>query len=123
MRQKLGSRPSLRLVPAALALLFASPGNALAAGKTFFAKVDASGQIITARGATAARRTSAGDYEVTFKRTIENCVFVATIKALPPNDFYGFITAYAPSEKTVRVAIRDAAGTFTDAEFHLAVVC
>jgi hypothetical protein len=93
---------------------------------TAFAKVDENGALLDGRWATGASRSSAGDFQVTFKRPVEHCAAVATPRGTTSNEFYGFITTYTPPGKTVRVVLRgpQPGGTKTDgAGFNLGLVC
>jgi hypothetical protein len=153
MRRMMRFRPSPPLLLALLAVLVVSIGSATAASlitssqikngtikkvdlnkklktrifdSTAFAKVDENGTLLDGRWATGATRTSAGDFQVSFKKPVDHCAAVATPRGTTSNEFYGFVTTYTPPGKTVRVVLRspNPGGAKTDgAGFNLGLIC
>jgi hypothetical protein len=134
---------------ALLALLLASAGGATAASlitsrqikdgtikevdlngayrerlKGWFAKVDASGNLLAGRHVTSVSHPAAGEFHVVFNRSVEKCAPVASIRGTADNQFYGFVTTYTPGGSTVRVVVRAPNGTPSDgAGFNLVSSC
>ena len=91
---------------------------------TAFAKVDENGSLLEGRWATAASRTSTGDFQVSFKKPVDGCAAVATVRGTSSNEFYGFVTTYTPPGKSVRVVLRSPGGAKADgAGFNLGLIC
>jgi hypothetical protein len=91
---------------------------------TAFAKVDENGNLLEGRSATSVSRTGTGDYLVSFKKPVDGCAAVATVRGTTTNEFYGFVTTYTPPGKTARVVLRNTAGAKADgAGFNLGLFC
>ena len=142
-------RPSPALVTAIAAVVVASAGSATAArlitGKEIkngsigaadlrkalrgrlpagFVKVGPDGSVFGSRNVGQVARIAPGDFTVPYKRNIERCAAVATIRGTADNQFFGYITTYTINATTVRVLIRNPFGFPTDgAGFSLAVIC
>ena len=142
-------RPSPALVIAIAAVIVAGAGSATAArvitGKDIkngsigaadlkkklrgdlragFVKVGPDGSVLGSRNVGQVARTGPGDFTVPFKRNIEKCATVATIRGTADNQFFGYITTYTTTPTTVRVLIRNPLWSPTDgAGFNLAVSC
>jgi hypothetical protein len=87
-----------------------------------WAKVSSTGALLTASGATAASRTATGFFDVTFNRSVAECMPLATLGA----DAVFYIPrpiALTVSGSTVRVRIIDVSGAASDAGFYLGVFC
>ena len=151
MRRLRRFRPSPALVLALLALTVASAGTATAVqlvtssqvkngtlkeadlsaklknkvfDATAFAKVDENGKLLEGRWATSASRTEVGDFQVSFKKPVDGCAAIATVRGTTTNEFYGLVTTYTPPGKTARVVLRNAAGAKADgAGFNLGLIC
>lgn len=144
------SRRSPAVAVAALALVAALAGTAIAGGgattsaiskatvkkiankqanklideTTAFAKVDQNGTLLAGSGVTSATRTAAGDYLVVFQRDITNCANVAGVREVVGNEFHGLVSTYTPAANTVRVTTYDRQGQNTDGNgFNLIVTC
>jgi hypothetical protein len=90
-------------------------------GAISFGQVASNGSLGAKRGATGASATGTGTYQVVFANDISACAIQVT-----PSTVASAVTATAgltPDNKTVNVATRDAAGTLTDAPFHITVTC
>jgi hypothetical protein len=138
------------IVVAALALVAALAGTALAGGgatssaitkskvkniankqannvideATAFAKVDQGGTILAARGVASVTRTAPGDYLVVFDRDITNCANVAGVREVVGNEFHGLVSTYTPAANSVRVTTYDRQGVNSDGNgFNLIVLC
>ena len=143
-------RPSPAMVVALIAVIVASAGSATAArlvtGKQIrngsvsnadlskslrskiagpaFIKVAADGSTIASRNVGAVTRNGVGDFNIAYKRNVEKCATLATLRGTADNQFHGFITTYTPGGTTVRVVIRNALGVPADgAGFSLSVIC
>jgi hypothetical protein len=93
-------------------------------GNSYGAKVGGDGSLIASRGARSATRTTTGDFQVVFARSVEKCAAVATPRGTADVEVHGFITTYSPSATSIRVVIRRPNGETADgAGFNLAVVC
>jgi hypothetical protein len=93
-------------------------------GNTYAAKVGGDGSLIAGRGARSASRTTPGDFQVVFRRSVELCAAVATPRGTSDVEFHGFVTIYAPSATAIRVVIRRPNGELADAAgFNLVVSC
>jgi hypothetical protein len=150
MRRITQVRPSPALLVAVVAVIVAGVGGATAADlvtssdikngtirngdlsssvrkkldNQYFAKVDSDGSLLAKRGVKSAERTTAGDFRVVFRKDVDKCVPVATVRGTAQLEFYGFITTYTPSDDTIRVVLRNgAAGKADGAGFNLAVLC
>ena len=142
-------RPSNVTSIALLVLLLASAGGATAASlitsrqikdgtikevdlnrayrerlKGWFAKVDASGNLVAGRHVTSVSHPGPGEFQVVFNRSVETCAPVASIRGTADQQFYGFVTTYTPGGSTVRVVVRAPNGTPSDgAGFNLVTSC
>jgi hypothetical protein len=152
MRHMRRFRPSPALLIALLAIVIVSAGSAAAArlitsqqikngtlkkadlskklknkifDSTAFAKVDENGTLLSGRWATSVSRTSAGDFQVSFKKPVDGCAALATPRGTTSNEFYGFATTYTPPGKTVRVVLRNPNGAAKadGAGFNLGLIC
>jgi hypothetical protein len=95
----------------------------IAASANRFAVVSSTGTLGAQRGATAATRTAAGTYTVTFGEDITNCALAATVAS---NTDPGVATAQIIDPRTVTVVTRSITATpppATDEPFHLTVTC
>jgi hypothetical protein len=93
-------------------------------GNAYTAKVGGDGSLIASRGARSATRTTTGDFQVVFRRSVERCAAAATPRGTADLEVHGFITTYNPSATTVRVIIRKPNGDTADgAGFNLVIVC
>lgn len=72
-----------------------------------FARVNADGTLATGRGATTARNTGAGTYEVTFGFDVTNCAYTATVAQIENS---GAAAAEQASPTIVRVRTRRGGG-------------
>ena len=72
-----------------------------------FARVNADGALAAGRGATAARSTSAGTYEVTFNFDVTNCAYTATVNQVENS---GAAAAEQLSASVIRVRTRRGGG-------------
>jgi hypothetical protein len=149
-RRILGFRPSGALVVAVIAIVLAGAGGATAArlvtGKDIkngtianadlnkslrgkvagaaFAKVGPDGTLLASRNVGKVTRTGPGDFTVPYKRNIDKCATIATLRGIAGQEFFGFITTYAIPPTTVRVVIRNNLGVPADGQgFNLAVIC
>jgi hypothetical protein len=150
MHHRLRSLPSPALLVAVVAVVLAGAGGATAAklvtGKQIkngtiqradlstslrgkvdgaaFAKVGPDGSLLASRNVGTPTRTGPGDFTVPYKRNIEKCATIATLRGVAGNEFFGFVTTYAIPPKTVRVVIRNNLGVPADGQgFNLAVIC
>lgn len=107
-----------------------SAGRALEASQLVAAAVDAEGNLLEARsqGALGAQPiTAAGDYQVTFARSLKGCAFVVTVDA-HRNDLNLFtdvnatVFAVDNAERKVSVSLRRPDASFS-APFTLLGVC
>jgi hypothetical protein len=97
--------------------------------RTLFAAVSSAGVLGGNRGATAAARSAAGTYTVTFANDISACALSATETTV--NDAGAVGVALGDDKKTVSVVTRSGGGTATtptpsvpaDKQFHLTVTC
>lgn len=85
-----------------------------------FAIVSDAGALGAQRGATAATRTAAGTYTVTFSGDNTNCAPQATVRATGTP---AFISANVASATTVSVSTFNQAGAATDEPFSLTLTC
>lgn len=110
---------------AAIAAPTVSPGTP-AAKQQLWARVSSGGSLSAGNGATAASRPAAGDYRVTFERSVKRCALTATMIVSPTSNTYemvGGIEAVAVSDRTVRVVTyNDNSGPVSN-DFHLVVNC
>lgn len=150
MHQRLRSLPSPALLVAVVAVVLAGAGGATAAklvtGKQIkngtiqradlskslrgkvdgaaFAKVGPDGSLLASRNVGTVTRTGPGDFSVPYKRNVEKCATIATLRGVAGNEFFGFVTTYAIPPTTVRVVIRNNLGVPADGQgFNLAVIC
>jgi hypothetical protein len=84
-----------------------------------FATVSDGGALADQRGATAAARSVAGVYSVTFDADVSKCARTVSING----DDAGIVTSTATGATTVAVHTYNLAGTPTDRSFHLVVTC
>jgi hypothetical protein len=143
------SRPSPALIVAIVALLLAGAGSATAArlitGKQIkngsigssdlkksvrtkldgaFVKVGPAGSVLGGRNVGAVTHAGPGDFRVAYKRNLEKCALVATVRGTAEAEFYGFVTTYVIPPTTARVVIRNGLGVPSDGQgFSLAVFC
>ena len=90
----------------------------------YLAKVSETGALVAGKGATSAQRSSVGDFQVTFAKSVDRCAPTASVRGTAQNEFYGFVTTYTPGGNTVRVVIRNPAGAKADGGgFNLVVEC
>jgi hypothetical protein len=92
---------------------------------TVFARVSADGSLAGGTGASSSSRASAGDYRVTFGRSIKRCALTATMIA-PNSSSYesiGGIEAVPASDKTARVVTYNKASGPVSNDFYLVVNC
>jgi hypothetical protein len=142
--------PSPALVLAVVALVIACAGSATAAslitgrqirngtikgedlsktlrdrlGNTYVAKVGGDGGLISQRGIKSVTHPGAGDFVVTFRRSVERCAAAATVRGTADVEVHGFITTYTPANDVIRVVLRNPGGNQVDgAGFNLAVFC
>jgi len=89
-----------------------------------FASVSATGTLSAARGATAAARTAAGVYTVTFGSDVSKCAYSATVISTGATDF-GFADVAPVDATQLRVNTFDqaTANAAADHAFHLVVNC
>ena len=93
-------------------------------GNTYAAKIGGDGSLIAGRGARSATRTATGDFQVVFRRSVEQCAAVATPRGTSDLEFHGYITTYAPSATAIRIVIRRPNGELDNAAgFSLVVSC
>jgi hypothetical protein len=93
-----------------------------------FARVSENGTLQGGRGATGARRTSAGNYSVDFSGDVTNCAYSATQVSFDENN--GAVAVEQEDSDTVRVRTRNGGGPEgqgatgpADKPFHLLVFC
>jgi hypothetical protein len=149
LRRLLLRRPSPALVLAIIAVFVAGAGSATAArlitGKQIkngsigsadlkrsvraklggsFVKVGPDGAVLGSRNVGAVTHSGPGDFRVAYKRNLEKCALVATVRGTADAEFYGFITTYVVPPTTARVVIRNALGIPSDGQgFSLTVAC
>jgi hypothetical protein len=106
----------------------ATTATAAVQGATSIAAVASDGTLGTKRGATAAGRTAAGTYTVTFANDISACAIQGTEQATDNAGAVG--TSLGADRKTVTVVTRDGGGAdgtgapaVADHPFHLTVSC
>ena len=143
-------QPSPALVLALVAIVIASAGSATAAslitgkqirngtikgedlsktlrdrlGNTYIAKVGGDGGLISQRGIKSVTHPGAGDFQVTFRRSVERCAAVATVRGTADVEVHGYITTYTPANDVIRVVLRNPGGNQIDgAGFNLVVFC
>jgi hypothetical protein len=92
-----------------------------------FAVVAANGTLGATRGATAAKNTAAGTYEVTFADDISNCAYTATETTITDAGAVGVqpVDAHNLNVRTRKGGGADGTGTSDPADrpFHLVVTC
>jgi hypothetical protein len=94
---------------------------ATAQGLTSFATVNGNGDLGAKRGATAAARSAAGTYTVTFPNDISGCSITATEQTTTDPGAVG--TSLGADKKTVSVVTNSEGGTPVDTPFNLTVSC
>lgn len=96
-------------------------------GQPRWARIADDGTLKEARGATAVTRTAAGQYQVTFDRSIAACAVQASVTSIdttaPPVGHT--LTAWtSPGDpKIVQVRAVDGAAVDADTPFHVSVLC
>jgi hypothetical protein len=102
------------------------PSAFVAHGSARYAVVNAGGQLIRGRNASAAR-TAEGRYQVIFEANIRNCGYYATVggptAAAPPDNGQITVSALASNVNGVDIRTTGAAGNDANKPFHLAVFC
>jgi hypothetical protein len=92
-----------------------------------FAVVAANGTLGATRGATAAKKTADGTYEVTFADDISNCAYTATETTITDAGAVGVqpVDAHSLNVRTRKGGGADGTGTSDPADrpFHLVVTC
>lgn len=149
-RRLLRFRPSAALVIALIAVVLAGAGGATAAqlvtGKQIkngtiasadlskslrskldgpgFVKVGPDGTVLASRNVGKVTRTSAGDFTVAYKKNVDKCATIATVRGVAGTEFFGFVTTYTLPPTTVRVLLRNNLGVPSDGQgFNLTVIC
>jgi hypothetical protein len=150
MRRIRGLQPSPALVLAFVAIVIACAGSATAAslitgrqikngtikgedlskslrdrlGNTYIAKVGGDGGLISQRGVRTVTHPGAGDFQVTFRRSVESCAANATVRGTADIEVHGFVTTDTPAKDVIRVVLRNPGGNQIDgAGFNLVVSC
>jgi hypothetical protein len=102
------------------------PSALIAHGGARFAVVNAGGQLVRGRNATAAR-TAEGRYQVLFETNVRGCAYYATIggptAAAPPDNGQITVSALASNVNGVDVRTTGAGGNDANKPFHLLVLC
>jgi hypothetical protein len=93
-----------------------------------YARVSASGGIVSQRHVTSAARTSPGVYIVTFDRDVSTCAYAVSAHNSSPglreSSATSLVGLFGPSAiARVGVALGDSSGTFVDDAFSLTVTC
>jgi len=81
------------------------------------AAVGANGALLRGAGAVSSSRISAGTYDVTFARNVENCVALANSSAAR------FARVGAHTGSVIRVRVSDGQNTNADNPFTMLVFC
>jgi hypothetical protein len=149
LHRLLRRRPSPALVLAVVAVFITGAGSATAArlitGKQIkngsiasadlsrsvraklngaFVKVGPDGAVLGGRNVGAVTHSGPGDFRVAYKRNLEKCALLATIRGTAEAEFYGFVTTYVIPPTTARVVIRNGLGVPSDGQgFSLSVRC
>jgi hypothetical protein len=94
---------------------------------TMFAVVNADGTLARGARAVSAARLATGAYEVTFRKDVRKCAYVATIglSGSAGSSLPGEITVVgrAGNDRAVFVTTHSSGGASADLGFHLAVLC
>jgi hypothetical protein len=92
---------------------------------TFWASVDAAGNLVRGLGPTGASRLAAGAYQVDFPRDVSSCGYIAANGTPTAGNTaaQSFASIRAGNNNAVFVAMQDSAGTQTDKAFFLTVLC
>jgi hypothetical protein len=102
------------------------PSAFIAHGSQRFAVVNAGGQLIRGRNASAAR-TAEGRYQVIFEVDVRGCGYYATIggptAAAPPDNGQITVSSLGSNVNGVDVRTTGAAGNDANKPFHLVVLC
>jgi hypothetical protein len=102
------------------------PGALIAHGGARYGVVNAGGQLIRGRNASAAR-TAEGRYQVIFDANVRNCAYYATIggptAAAPPENGQITTSALGSNVNGVDVRTTGAGGNDANKPFHLLVLC
>jgi hypothetical protein len=149
LNRLLRRRPSPALIVAIVAVFVAGAGSATAAqlitGKQIkngtigsadlkksvrakldgaFVKVGPDGAVLGGRNVGAVTHPGPGDFHIAYKRNLEKCALVATVRGTADAQFYGFVTTYVIPPTTARVVIRNGLGVPSDGQgFSLSVFC
>jgi hypothetical protein len=89
-----------------------------------FAQVSSTGALGAQRGVASAARESTGTYTVTFGNDVSKCAYEATV--VEDGTLQGFASVQPVDAKTLRVRVRQAAGTdnpLADRGFHITATC
>ncbi|MGH8901630.1 MAG: hypothetical protein ACRDYA_08075 [Egibacteraceae bacterium] len=93
---------------------------------TLFAVVNADGSLARGERVRESRQVAQGQYEVTFRRAVDDCAYVATIGVAgtgnPPAGEIS-VGSQPGNRRGVQVRTRNSAGNAANRGFHLAVVC
>ena len=102
------------------------PSAFIAHGSQRFAVVNAGGQLVRGRNASAAR-TGDGRYQVLFDTDVRGCGYYATIggptAAAPPQNGQITVSSLGPNVNGVDVRTTGADGNDANKPFHLLVLC
>jgi hypothetical protein len=102
------------------------PSAFIAHGSQRFAVVNAGGQLIRGRNASAAR-TAEGRYQVIFEVDVRGCGYYATIggptAAAPPDNGQIAVSSLGSNVNGVDIRTTGAAGNDANKPFHLVVLC
>jgi hypothetical protein len=94
--------------------------------RTLFVVVNQDGSLARGRRVRESRRITTGQYEVTFRRDVTDCAYVATIgvsddAALPGGEVS--VGSQPDNPRGVHVRTRNSNGNAANRGFHLAVHC
>jgi hypothetical protein len=102
------------------------PSAFLSHGSARFAVVNAGGQLVRGRNASAAR-TAEGRYQVIFEANVRSCAYFATIAGpsavAPPGNGLVSTSALGSNVNGVEVLTENQNGNPTNKPFHLVVLC
>ena len=100
-------------------------GDTGAAATNLWARVSGGGVLLGGSGATAATRTAAGRYNVTFNQDVSSCAWVSTTDFRTAGDGWGVHVDHAepPSPNQVRVLTSFDSSATVDEPFNVAVFC
>lgn len=102
------------------------PSAVVAHGSQRFAVVNAGGQLIRGRNASAAR-TAEGRYQVIFEADVRGCGYYATVggptAAAPPDNGQITVSSLASNVNGVDIRTTGANGNDANKPFHLVVLC